>query len=357
MLYKYKEIQSQIYLDLESGMTYYNVNNLADKLNKGYPYIKFKNAMSPSQIKNLIHKKKLPVKKLTTEDIDFAYTRDRFEDENSASLPYIEVIDARSFGTLVSLIESTHENKSRPSKKEFILRDWGLVESTDRKHPDLFYSIQRTQGDIKGPVSSTHLSQTYEKLSQKTLANKINSILKKTSDKNLKAIEIKPEQIDFKDFHKHATNVEEYVNEALYDKLISLYVYHKNETTKGKFEKLEDARNSTDTIRSMVMPYREKDSNKDFYFTESEVENLDKQINRRVDAVIKIAMQTYSDYEDKLNYITNRNIEVDGARTELKNKLNEDQWRTFKRELMKLPIIHDDPEIFSLIIEIINIYF
>jgi hypothetical protein len=352
-MYKYKEIDSQMYLDTKNGTVFFNTNEVLRRINDGEPYIRYQNSLNFSQLKLFLDKKKLPVKELPTNQIDFAYyENDGVVDRHASSLDTVEVIDAITFSKLIKYIEGAPATRTKKAKREFKIIDWGRLKKLDGKDFDLFYSIQRTLRDIEGYPSTSHKSEPHTELSQQTLANQIASTLKRKSDKDFKEITVKPEQIDFTGQHMHANTIEKYVNDALYLELLHHYDFDRNERTKGKIQKLEEARLSTDTIRKLVKPFKSDELNGNYILTENYINTLDKMVERRINTVIQTAEKKFNNYEEDVHRLKKENSKTYYIIGSLKKLLPESQWRIFERYLYKSDI-QSNMEIVELLRELI----
>ena len=308
---KYKEIQPQTYLELDSGKIYFNIDEVLIMINNPFSVTDDKNSISPTQLIRYCIKHNIHITDLSTNNIEFAmFTKTDYYDPNSVNLKSIKTLFSQDLDNLLQILKKSQPTKTRKKKKKFNTVDWGMIEQNDRKEHDLFYSLQRTLTDVMGRKTSTNVTSRIPipKISQRQLANKVNSILNDNPSNvsGFKKITVKPSQINFGSIKIHATNEEVYINEALYDKILNYFVYNRGINTKGRVDNLDQLRHSTTTVRELLRPYKEnliKDYNDTYYYvTSKDADAIDKQTNKRIDTLIKRARDEFYYDEKQINH-------------------------------------------------------
>lgn len=93
---KYKEIQPQTYLELDSGKIYFNIDEVLIMINNPFSVTDDKNSISPTQLIRYCIKHNIHITDLSTNNIEFAmFTKTDYYDPNSVNLKSIKTLFLR----------------------------------------------------------------------------------------------------------------------------------------------------------------------------------------------------------------------------------------------------------------------
>lgn len=341
---KYKEIQPQTYLELDSGKVYFAIEEVLRIINypaENYP----KNSISPSKLNKLLKKNNIVWHNINRQQTMLLtyYDETKPDDSHAASLTELSVLSSTDITKLLILISRSKPTKNGSINAPYKELEWGIIvpRNNDTK---LYYSIDRVTYDIQGYLSLGHKDSPAININSKTVSKKAKQFSKEFPNP-YEVITVPVNQINFTNSKIHANRAKLYVNLNLHDKLLSHYKHQKGVSLKKETANLKSIIGSTEPLAAYIRKNLKQsiNGNSDAYsitLSDSTIRAIDKSIGRKYKEIQDYSLKRFAYYDNEIN---SRNVDINKynqMRGSLKHFLNNDYYNKvisagFKDQFLK----------------------
>lgn len=325
----YREIRQWLYLNLETGVAYFNLSYSLAIINGTpestlFPQRETK-ALSLNRLRSIINKAGAQITPIPSNEISFIKgSSGEPIDTYSANLnDNLEVLSSTELSKVLKFESSREYHKQTSEEYTYVYQTLGeILRKSDHK---LFISVDRSLYDIEGrgyPVGN--MTKPYKPLtmpSPRVFRAKAQALAN-----NGDIIKVSPKEIDFDGRQNRPKNPELYLSRELHDKLFNYYVSNQKYDLASRTKSLTDLIDSFPSLDGHSSRKRLKRV-MDIY----EEDAYNKMVKRTLNKIVDLYQQQITQVWDSESHIRHELIDTQRRLAKIREIVDSDDSLTFNQ--------------------------